>query len=81
MGRDSMLVRRRRLLAMLQFVVSHAHACGSNAMLRDADTRRVSRSGSSQFVGIAELCCGDRRTDSRRIGSNPVTRDGHVVRT
>jgi hypothetical protein len=66
---------------MLQFIVSSAHARGSHAMLRDANTRRVSRSGSCQFVGSAELCRDDRRTDSSLIGSDPITRDRHVART
>jgi hypothetical protein len=56
MERDSMLVGRRRPVAMLQFVVSHAGARGSYAMLRDADARGVSRSGSGHNAGRAKLC-------------------------
>jgi len=81
MGRDSMLVRRRSSVAMLQFIVSRAHARGSHAMLPAANTRRVSRSGSNQFVGGVELCRDDRRTDSSLIGNAPATGDRHVART
>jgi hypothetical protein len=73
MERDSMLVGRRRHLAVLQLVVSRTGARGSHAMLRDADQRRVSRSGSGHNADSAELCCDDRRTDSSVVGSYHVT--------
>jgi len=70
-----MLAGRRRCFAMLQFVVSRTDARGSDAMLRDAASRRVSRSGSRQNAGGAELCRDDRRAGSSRAGRDPVTRE------
>lgn len=76
-----MLAGRRRHVAMLQFSVSRTRERGSDAMLRDADPRRLSRSGSRQNAARAKLCCDDRREDSRRIGVGAVTRDCNVGRT
>ena len=73
-----MLAGQRGRFAMLQFIVSRTDARGSDAMLRDADPRGVSRSGSRQNAGGAELCRDDRRTDSSRAGRDPVTRECSV---
>ncbi len=76
-----MLARGRRRFAMLQFIVSRADARGFDAMLCDADARRVSRGGSCQNAGHAKLCCDDRRTDSSRVGIDPLARKCGVGRT
>ena len=73
-----MLAGWRRRFAMLQFIVSRTDARGSDAMLRDAESRRVSRSGSRQNAGGAELCRDDRRTGSSRPGREPVIRECSV---
>ena len=75
-----MLAGRGGLVAMLQFVVSRARACGSDAMLRDADARGVSRSGSGHNAGRAKFRCDDRRADSSLVGSDAVTPERNVGR-
>ena len=80
MERDSMLAGRGGLVAMLQFIVSHARARGSYAMLRDADARGVNRSGSGHNAGRPKFRCDDRRADSSLVGFDPITRECNAGR-
>jgi len=76
-----MLVGRRGGLALLRFIVSRAHARGSDPMLCDAYPRGISRGGLRQFGDGANVCCDDRCTDSSFVAGAHITRERDVSRT